>query len=227
MNDIITLDGTVPVEQRESNPGTTRATSPTVIAHWVQEICRRYAQGQGPAGVLALANVVLQARNSLRRHGQWSRLWRQRSMPYCKREADVLVFISKGLSALNEQDLAHLPRRLTSLELLAKLDIAAILQEIQKDTIHPRLTFRQTKALVDQLKGVPQNTNTRQAVLRRTKNYSQFLLDNLDTCSMEELVQVEGMLAQSLDRVRNHLAGKAHNIIALDCAPDCQTASST
>src|SRR5437867_1599938 len=105
----------------------------------------------------------------------------------------------------------RLPHGLWPLYHLASLGKETLLQEIEKGTIHPTLTLRQIKELVARLKGLRQNSGTRKVALRRTKNFSRFVLDILGTLSPEERGQVAAMLVELLERVRTNGTGEAND----------------
>src|SRR2546428_650022 len=82
-----------------SNPAAGDTAPVNSLTGWGQRICQLWAHG--PASTIALAKVVLRARQSLT-HGQWAQLWRLRDMPFCPRKAGMLKFVGQRVGELNE-----------------------------------------------------------------------------------------------------------------------------
>jgi hypothetical protein len=87
---------------------------PRPIPDWIHDI--RIAWALGAANTLELARLVSRARESLRRHGQWSRLWHDGlpQVPFSKRKADMLAVVGRELGSLSEQTCAsdHIVREI-------------------------------------------------------------------------------------------------------------------
>src|SRR5579872_37200 len=73
-------------------------SEPSGVDGWIEEISRTWKGG--PENTLELARLLHQARRSME-YGLWSRLCRDKRLPFSKRKADILVVIGRGLEGLD------------------------------------------------------------------------------------------------------------------------------
>jgi hypothetical protein len=158
----------------EQQRGSTMAiASPHLLdSDWVTEICRLFAQGK--TSTLRLAHTVYSGKAKLRR-GEWEQLWRSGTMPFSKTKGKMLVKIGQtfgGPNLANGQMFDHLPGEWSILHQLARLDLPTIKELIERQSIHPDLTFNQAKELVSSILGSPsaRSPRLRARVQQRLRN---------------------------------------------------------
>jgi hypothetical protein len=138
----------------------------STLAGWIGEIKKVWARGA--SSTLDLARVLSAAKNRLQQHyGQWSRLWKsEQKMPLSKSTADRLATVGARMGWLDSATSLNLPRGWNILFCLARLDRQTLEQQIEQGFIHPKLTLREAKALVAQLKGQQTEARMRKANFR-------------------------------------------------------------
>lgn len=128
---------------RERFSGNLQSHNGISHGYWISRISELL--GTERAGTLALAQVMHEARQGLRR--QWSALWRSGKIPMSKRQADKLVTIGREFGALNENNCAHLPLQRSVLYHLALLGRNTVVRLIAEGVIHPGLSLGEAMRL--------------------------------------------------------------------------------
>ncbi|HVR37037.1 MAG TPA: hypothetical protein VMS21_14430 [Methylomirabilota bacterium] len=137
----------------------------------------RQLWSRGSGHTLELAMAVRTARRQLR-HGQWAALFHSGRMPFSKRQADRLVGIAR-LGWLNGTSLSHLPRSLTSLHCLSRLNRAVLEDLTAQGQVHPALSLREVRELVARFNGQPRSIQSAgRGVRQRVERFRKFVLGN-------------------------------------------------
>ena len=175
------------------------AEAPQAVTDWIGEIKKAWARG--PASTLELARVVWAARHALPR-GEWTALWKARSMPFGRSKGAMLLRIWEGLSWANVQTFGHLPAGWSILYELAKLDRSTLEGLIEEEVVKPTLTLAGAKELAAQLRGKNTNRKPPRTTLReRLRRFENFLRDTLPECPSAEKQLTRATLTRLIEQI--------------------------
>jgi hypothetical protein len=161
-----------------------------------------------------LARTVHEAKRKLH-HGQWSDMWRSAGAPFSKRKAEMLAVVGKNLGSLNAQNSAQLPSAWNTLYYLALIEPGKLTQLFSGGVIHPDLTLKEARALLEASRGSIPKNKPRSTVKQRLRKFREFIESTRTEWSAEERRLVESELAKILARLNPGTNSRPVNTISV------------